>query len=88
MIGALRLFAGAFILLSVVYVWLSLRQRWRHRRELEEEFDAGDGDIPREDYIEQGMREYEHSLKRKLILGVYIVPLLVVAILIYVTNFM
>ena len=88
MIGAIRLFAAAFILLTVVYVWLSLRQRWRHRRALEEEFDAGGGDLPREEFIEEGMREYETSLKRRLILGVYIVPLAVVATLIYVTNFM
>ena len=42
----------------------------------------------RETYVSEGMKDYESSLRRKLILGVYIVPLLIVATIIYVTNFM
>jgi len=88
MIGAIRLFAIAFAILTLVYFWLSIRQRWRARNRLEEEFDRGDGDGDRDTYIRDGMREYEGSLRRKLILAVYIVPLLIVTTLIYVTNFM
>lgn len=88
MIGAIRLFALAFVVLTVVYVFLSIRQRWRAKRELETEFDTGDVNGDRDTYIEEGMREYEGSLRRKLILGVYFVPLTIVAVMIYVTNFM
>lgn len=88
MIGAIRLFAMAFVLLTVVYVYLSIRQRWRTRRRLEEEFDQGGVEGDRDTYIKQGLRDYQGSLRRKLILGVYIVPLLIVTTLIYVTNFM
>lgn len=92
MIGAIRLFAMAFLLLSVVFVYVSLRQRWRHKRALEAEFDAkahpDTSEAERDAYIEAGLKEYESSLRRKLIFGIYIVPLVGVAVMIYVTNFM
>lgn len=88
MIAGIRLFIIAFVVLSIIYVYLSIRQRWRARNELEAEFDAGGIDGDRDTYIEEGMREYQSSLRRKLILGVYVVPLLVVATLIYVMNYM
>ena len=88
MIAGIRLFVIAFVVLSVIYVYLSIRQRWQARDELEAEFDAGGVEGDRDTYIEEGMREYQSSLRRKLILGVYVVPLLVVATLIYVMNYM
>ncbi|MCA8867860.1 MAG: hypothetical protein KDA67_04360 [Rhodobacteraceae bacterium] len=88
MIAGIRLFVIAFVVLSVIYVYLSIRQRWQARNELEAEFDAGGVEGDRDTYIEEGMREYQSSLRRKLILGVYVVPLLVVATLIYVMNYM
>lgn len=88
MIGGIRLFAIAFVVLTVIYAYLSLMQRWRCRKQLEAEFDAGGLDGSREDYVAKGMAEYQASFRRKLILGVYIIPLLVVITLIYVTNYM
>lgn len=92
MIGAIRLFAMAFLLLSVVFVYISLRQRYRCRKGLEVEFDAkahaDTSEAERDAYIEAGLKEYEGSLRRKLIWGIYVVPLAAVAIMIYVTNFM
>jgi len=92
MIGAIRLFAAAFLLLSIVFVYVSLRQKYRCRRELEAEFDAkahpDTSEMERDAYIEAGLTEYESSLRRKLIFGIYIVPLCGVAVMIYVTNFM
>lgn len=88
MFAALRLFAISFVVLSVFYIYLSLSQRYKHRKKLKEEFaeDGENGDL--DDYIDRGMAEYEGSLRSKLILGVYIVPYALIAILIYVTNFM
>ena len=37
--------------------------------------------------MEKGLAEYDGSLRRKLILGVYIVPICLVALMIYLTNF-
>ncbi len=92
MIALVRVFAVAFLLLSVVFVFISLRQKYRCRRRLEAEFDAkahpDTSDAERDAYIERGMKDYESSLRRKLIFGVYIVPMAVVAVMIYVVNFM
>ena len=88
MIGGVRLFAIAFVVLTVIYAYLSLMQRWRCRKQLEAEFDAGGIDGARDDYIDKGMAEYRGSFRRKLILGVYIIPLMVVMTLIYVSNYM
>lgn len=88
MFAMLRLFAISFVALSVVYIYLFLTQRYKHRKKLKEEFvENGEiGDL--DDYIDKGMQEYEGSLRSKLILGVYIVPYALIALLIYVTNFM
>ncbi len=88
MIIPVRLFLFAFIGLTILYFYLSIRQRWRCRRRLEAEFDAGGVNGSREDYVAQGMRAYEHSLRRGLVLGVYIVPLAGIVAMIYIMNFM
>jgi len=87
MIGGIRLFAVAFVVLTVIYAYLSVTQRWRCRRALAAEYDAGGIDGSRDDHIAKGLRRYERSLRRRLLIGVYLVPLLVVVTLIYVMNY-
>lgn len=86
--GALvRLVVIGFIVLTVIYVALSLYSRSVRKARLrewwEEEGRPGDLDA----YVEAGLKEYEGSLRRKLIWGVYVVPVIVVALIIYFTNF-
>ncbi len=88
MFGWVRLLLVGFAVLSVLYVILSVRARVRCRRKLEREFDAGGINGTREAYIEAGMHRYDHSLGKKLLLGVYLVPLAGLIALIYVMNFM
>jgi hypothetical protein len=94
MFALVRLFFIAMIVLTVVYVCLSLYSRSVRRGKLNEWFDekrAEDASVPeaaREDYIDEGLGNYDSSLRRKLILGVYIVPIMLVCVIIYVTNFM
>jgi len=88
MIGGIRVFLIAFAILTVVYFYLSIRQRWRVRRTLEKQFDRDHPAQTRDEFVRHGMADYETSLRRRLILGVYIIPLIVVATLVYVTNFM
>ena len=82
-----RLMIIGFIVLTVIYVSLSLYSRSVRRGKLaewwEEEGRPGDKDA----YIEAGLKDYEGSLRRKLIWGVYIVPIMVVMLIIYFTNF-
>lgn len=76
-----------FIALSVIYVSLSLYSRARRRDRLEAEWDEAPGAGEREAFIREGLEEYDHSLRRKLILGVYVVPVVLVCTIIYLTNF-
>lgn len=84
----LRLMVMGFTVLTVIYVSLSLYSRAVRRAKLEAEW-ADEGMTGDKDaFIEQGMQRYDGSLRRKLILGVYIVPVISVAVLIYVVNFL
>ena len=87
MFGWLRLALIAFVLMSVVYVCLSWYSRSVCREKLEKEYDAGGIDGDRQAFIEAGLEEYNKSLRAKLIWGVYIIPLVVVAAMLYVMNF-
>jgi len=82
-----RLLFIAFVVLSIIYLSLSLYSRSKARDRLEAEWDAGDFEIPRESYVRAGLAEYDGSLRRKLILGVYVVPMSVVILIIYLVNF-
>ena len=42
----------------------------------------------RDAFIAQGLKDYDGSLRKKLIWGVYVVPVICVMILIYVMNFL
>lgn len=76
------------VVLTVIYVALSLYSRSVRRGKLEEWYDEEPRDVDRDAFIEQGLKDYDGSLRRKLIWGVYVVPLTLIAVLVYVTNFM
>ncbi|WP_111734634.1 hypothetical protein [Roseovarius amoyensis] len=82
-----RLLVIGFVVLTVIYVSLSIYSRSVRRRKLQEwwEEEGRPGEL--DTYTEEGLRDYEGSLRRKLIWGVYIVPVAVVALIIYLTNF-
>ena len=88
MFGWIRLGVIGFIALSVVYVCLSWYSKSVRREKLEKEFDAGGIDGERDAFIEQGLKEYEGSLRRKLIYGVYVVPVVLLFVVIYMVNFL
>ena len=87
MFALARLMVIGFIVLTVIYVVLSLYSRSVRKGKLKEwwEEEGRPGDL--EAYIDRGLEEYDGSLRRKLILGVYIVPICLVALMIYLTNF-
>ncbi|GGB91380.1 hypothetical protein GCM10011363_04960 [Marivita lacus] len=82
-----RLLVVGFLVLSVVYICLSLYSRAVRRDKLEREWDEEIQTGDREAFVKAGLRDYDGSLRRKLILGVYIVPLTVISVIIYLTNF-
>jgi len=87
MFALARLMVIGFVVLTVIYVCLSLYSRSVRKRKLREwwEEEGQPGDL--ETYIDTGLDEYDGSLRRKLILGVYVVPFTVMVIIIYFTNF-
>lgn len=90
MIAIVRLMVFAFIVLSVVYVIVRVYSRSVRREKLEKAWDAdppeGQGAAERAAFIEAGMAEYEHGLRRKLIWLVYVIPMIVFAVIVYLIN--
>jgi len=87
MIALARLIVFGFVGLSIVYICLSLYSRAVRRRKLAEEWEEQQPPMPRDTFIRVGLEEYDGSLRRKLILSVYIVPTLLIALIIYLVNF-
>ena len=87
MLDLLRLLLIGFAVLTVIYAALSLWSRRVRRRRLGREWDEAQGPGSRERFVADGLRHYDRSLRRKLILGVYILPLCLIALITYLTNF-
>ncbi|WP_372841748.1 hypothetical protein [Phaeovulum sp.] len=88
MIGFLRVAFFALIGLTAIYWLVAIYARSTERERLEKHWDKKRPEAApdREAYIEAGMAEYEKSLRRKLIWLVYVVPMAVVAVIIYIVN--
>jgi Ca2+/Na+ antiporter len=91
MIGLLRAAVLAFVVLSVVYVIVSIYSRSVRREKLEKDWDSdpdklGAESSERDAYIKAGLNAYRHSLRRKLIVLVYIIPMAVVLATAYAVN--
>lgn len=87
MFGLFRLVIIGFIVLTIIYVCLSLYSRSVRKGKLREEWYEGSQDVPLEQFQEEGLKEYDRSLRRRLILSVYVIPVILVSVIIYLTNF-
>lgn len=91
MIALIRLAVFGFIGLSVIYVLVSIYSRSVRREKLEKRWDEnppeGQGNAERSAYIEAGMRDYESGLRKKLIWLVYVIPMMVMAVTVYLVNY-
>jgi len=88
--GLIRLIIFGFIGMSVVYVLLSIYSRSLRREKLEDEWaeEHGPGEgSEREAFVEQGIVEYNNSLRPKLLLLVYVVPTVMVAVIHILTTY-
>lgn len=83
----LRLMLMSIVVLTIVYLCLLFYARARKREKLEEEWLASGRPGTRESFIDEAVERYSTLLRRRLIWGVYVVPLCAIAVLIYVTNF-
>ncbi len=77
-----------FLILTVIYVGLSVYHRWARRRALQAAWDAAPvAGTDRERFVAEGMRDYQRSLARRLLWGVYLVPLGFLFLLLVVANY-
>jgi len=82
-----RLVIFGLLGLSVVYLSLSIYSRSVRKERLEKQYDAAPVDgVSRDDYVQKGITEYNASLRPKLLLLVYIVPIVLVGAIVYITN--
>ena len=84
--GIVRLAVFGFIFLGIVYVMISIYSRSVRREKLEDKWDEDIKEGDRDAYIKAGMLDYETSLRKKLILLVFVVPVIVVATAFYLVN--
>ncbi|MGB3688571.1 MAG: hypothetical protein WBA02_04635 [Jannaschia helgolandensis] len=87
MFGLLRLAVVLLIVLTIVYWALVFYFRAGERDRLEAEWVAKQPPLPQHTYVENGIRDYRRSLRRKLLWGVYIVPIGAILLLIYLVNY-
>ncbi|MCZ4282859.1 hypothetical protein O4H49_18890 [Kiloniella laminariae] len=78
-----------FAILTVIYIALSRYYRWDKKKELESQFKAAARDeSEKEKFIAEGMVGYDRSLKKRLLLGVFALPLFIIFGLLFIANFM
>lgn len=82
-----RLIVLGFIAMTVLYVLVSLYSRSVRREKLEKRWEDEGRPGDRAAYVEAGMEKYAGSFRRKLILSIYVVPMIVLIVVIYLTNF-
>lgn len=91
MFAFFRLLVVLFAVLTLIYGVVSVYSRERRRAKLKQRWADRQGlgglTKDRQTFIQRGLRRYDHSFRRRLILLVYIVPLGTIALVIYVINF-
>ena len=88
MLALLRLLFVLLIVPTVVYVLVSLYSRMVRKAKLKLHWKQKGLTVDRDAYVRRGLKKYDGSIRRKLILLVYIIPLGAIALLVYVMNFM
>lgn len=87
MLALVELIVVGFVFLSVIYVGLSMYSRRLRRGKLRHKWQNGPRVVDMDSFVRRGLAKYDRSIRRKLILGVYIIPVCVVILIIYLTNF-
>lgn len=83
----IRLAIVLFIALSLLYVLVALYARSRAKERLEKRWAAKPHAGNRRDFIRAGLKLYDKSMRKRLLLAIYIVPPLGIAVMIWLTNF-
>jgi|APFEC2959095136_1045048.scaffolds.fasta_scaffold00101_31 hypothetical protein len=87
MIAFARLVVVLLIVQTVFYVLIRIYVRSLRREKLEKRWEREGAQGDRDAYVEAGMREFDASLKPKLLLLVYVIPAVAVGVILYATSF-
>ena len=82
-----RLIVFGFLILTVIYVCLFFYSRSVRKSKLREWYQDSDKSMDEDTFVDEGLKEYDTSIRPKLLLGVYIVPIVTICVIIYLTNF-
>jgi hypothetical protein len=83
----MTLLVVGFIVLTALYLLISLYSASVRRERLEEEWEAEGRPGERSDYVRAGMDIYRKSLRRRLILLVYVLPVVAAGVTLYLVNY-
>lgn len=87
MIAFFKLALFGYIGLTVLYWLMTIYLRSVERERLEKDYDDGGVSGDRDAYIRQGLATFDHGLKRRLVVLVYVVPTIVIIALVVILNF-
>ena len=74
------------LILTIIYAVLSFKARRQQRDKLAGAYETSDKSETKDAYIDKGLQSYQRSYRPKLIFMVYLIPLSVVCLLIYLAN--
>lgn len=83
----IRLFVIVMVVSTIFYVSISLYSRARRKEKLIEQWRADLRVGDRDGWLREEMDKYDTSLRRRLILLVYIVPFAFIGLMVYFQNF-
>lgn len=86
MIPIIRNVIIIFLILSVIYVILTIVARIRQRDKLTADYDEEERSISKADFIADGLDEHNKKTRRKLMLRVYIIPFIIALILLWLAH--
>lgn len=87
MISFLRMLVPLLILLTIIYAVASIRARFKAKERLEQEWEEQGSKGDRDAFVDEGLDAYSESFRRKILLAIYVVPLLLIALMVYLTNY-
>jgi hypothetical protein len=85
MLALLRLLLVVLVVCTIAFFSIHLYARTVARNRLEQDWSPEKG--LKDDYIDAGMQEYHQSMRKKLIWAVYIVPVGLILLIFYLTNY-
>lgn len=87
MIAFIRFALPLLVVLTIIFLALRLWSRRAHYRRLSQRWQQNQkGD--REAFLRRGMARYDRSWRRRMIWGVYLVPICAIAAIVYAANYM